>query len=36
VNLSNLLDREYLTSCSGGFCEFGDRRTIYASLRYNW
>lgn len=36
VNLSNLLDREYLTSCSESFCEFGDRRTIYASLRYNW
>jgi len=36
VNLSNLLDREYLAQCDFANCEYGDRRTIYASLRYNW
>lgn len=36
VNMSNLLDREYLTTCYGGSCFYGDRRSVLASLRYNW
>jgi iron complex outermembrane receptor protein len=36
VNLNNLLDHEYLTTCYGGSCFYGDRRSVLASLRYNW
>ncbi|OAI21911.1 TonB-dependent receptor [Methylomonas koyamae] len=36
VNMSNLLDHEYLTTCYGGSCFYGDRRSVLASLRYNW
>ncbi|MBL1265183.1 TonB-dependent siderophore receptor [Methylomicrobium sp. RS1] len=36
VNMSNLLDHEYFTTCYGGSCFYGDRRSVLASLRYNW
>ncbi|CAD6880363.1 hypothetical protein [Methylomonas albis] len=36
VNISNLFDREYVTTCGEGSCYFGDRRNVLASLRYNW
>jgi len=36
VNMNNLLDKEYLTTCYGGNCFYGDRRSVLASLRYNW
>lgn len=35
VNASNLLDKEYVTSCWGS-CYYGPRRTVLASLRYRW
>jgi len=36
VNMANLLDHEYFTTCYGGNCFYGNRRTVLASLRYNW
>ncbi len=36
VNMSNLFDEQYFTTCFGGSCFFGDRRTVLASLRYTW
>ncbi|MDO9105481.1 MAG: TonB-dependent siderophore receptor [Methylovulum sp.] len=36
VNMNNLLDREYVVTCGGASCYYGDRRTVLASLRYNW
>ncbi|MGY6277540.1 TonB-dependent siderophore receptor [Methylomonas sp. MgM2] len=36
VNMNNLLDHEYFTTCYGGSCFYGNRRTVLASLRYNW
>ena len=36
VNMTNLLDKEYLVSCGEGSCFYGERRTVLASLRYNW
>jgi iron complex outermembrane receptor protein len=36
VNMSNLLDHEYFTTCYGGSCFYGDRRSVLASMRYNW
>jgi iron complex outermembrane receptor protein len=36
VNMSNLFDREYLSTCGEGSCYYGDRRSVLASLRYNW
>jgi len=36
VNMSNLLDREYVVTCGGDSCYYGDRRSVLASLRYNW
>jgi len=36
VNMNNLLDKEYVTTCYSGNCFYGDRRSVLASLRYNW
>lgn len=36
VNMNNLLDKDYFTTCYGGNCFYGDRRTVLASLRYHW
>ena len=37
LNASNLLDREYISSCSSTTaCYFGNRRTVLAGLRMNW
>lgn len=36
VNISNLFDREHVTTCGEGSCYYGDRRNVLASLRYNW
>lgn len=35
VNMSNLLDRDYLSACGEGSCYDGDRRSVLASPRYN-
>lgn len=36
VNMSNLLDRKYVVTCGGDSCYYGNRRSVLASLRYNW
>lgn len=39
VNVSNLFDKTYVTHCinaTGGSCNYGARRTITASLKYEW
>ncbi|ABD07968.1 TonB-dependent siderophore receptor [Rhodopseudomonas palustris HaA2] len=37
LNVNNLFDKEYYSSCSSTYyCQFGNRRTILAGLRYRW
>lgn len=37
LNVNNLLDKEYYSSCSSGFyCQYANRRTVLAVLRYRW
>ncbi len=37
VNASNLFDKKYVSYCaSGAFCTFGLRRTVYATIRYQF
>ncbi|WP_430390148.1 TonB-dependent siderophore receptor [Dyella sp. 20L07] len=37
LNLANLLDKSYVAACtSSTSCNFGVRRTIYASASYDW
>lgn len=37
LNVWNLADKEYYSSCSSGFyCEYGDRRTFLAGIRHRW
>jgi iron complex outermembrane receptor protein len=37
LNLSNLLDKTYVSACtSDATCNFGVRRTVYASATYDW
>jgi iron complex outermembrane receptor protein len=37
VNMNNVMDNEYIATCTDGFsCYYGARRTVYATLRFNW
>lgn len=37
LNVTNLLDKTYYSSCSSGFyCQYGNGRTVLAGLRYRW
>lgn len=37
VNIRNLLDRKYTSSCSYNvYCQYGESRTVTAGLRYSW
>jgi iron complex outermembrane recepter protein len=37
LNVANLLDKSYVAACTGvTSCNFGVRRTIYASATYDW
>jgi iron complex outermembrane receptor protein len=37
LNVTNLLDEEYYSSCSYGFyCQYGNGRTVIAGLKYKW
>ena len=37
LNVHNLFDKEYYSSCSSGYyCQFGNRRTVLAGMRYRW
>jgi iron complex outermembrane receptor protein len=36
LNVSNLLDKTYVASCSYGTCNYGLRRTVYGNATYSW
>ncbi len=36
LNVRNLADKVYLTSCSSGACYFGDERRVTATATYRW
>jgi iron complex outermembrane receptor protein len=36
LNVQNLADKEYLTSCGGGNCYFGEQREVAATAIYRW
>jgi iron complex outermembrane receptor protein len=37
INVSNVFDKEYYSSCSSNFyCEFGNRRTYLVGVRHRW
>lgn len=36
VNANNVFDKEYISTCDGFYCYFGDRRNVLASVNYKW
>lgn len=36
VNANNVFDKQYLSTCDGFYCYYGDRRNIMASVDYKW
>ncbi|MFJ5299750.1 TonB-dependent siderophore receptor [Pseudomonas sp. NPDC088368] len=36
VNANNVFDKEYISTCDGFYCYFGDRRSVLASVDYKW
>jgi len=36
LNASNLADKHYISSCSDGFCNWGQGRVMLAGLKYQW
>ncbi len=36
VNMNNIFDNKYVSTCAGGSCYYGLQRTVYATLRYGW
>ena len=36
VNANNVFDKQYLSTCDGFYCYYGDRRNIMASVNYKW
>ncbi|MCY1367399.1 Ferrichrome outer membrane transporter/phage receptor [compost metagenome] len=36
LNVHNLFDEEYVASCDEGWCQYGERRTVFGTLRYTW
>ncbi|WP_296253783.1 TonB-dependent siderophore receptor [Pseudomonas sp. UBA4194] len=36
VNASNVFDKEFISTCDGFYCYYGDRRTVLASVNYKW
>jgi len=36
LNAKNLFDKEYLATCDGFYCYYGDPRSVIASLDYQW
>lgn len=36
VNANNVFDKEYLSTCDGFYCYYGDRRNVMASVNYKW
>ncbi|WP_333992339.1 TonB-dependent siderophore receptor [Pseudomonas sp. S3(2024)] len=36
VNATNLFDRDYISTCDGYYCYYGDQRSVIASATYKW
>lgn len=36
LNVSNLFDKTYVTCLSNNFCNYGNGRAVYGSLKYRW
>ncbi len=36
VNANNVFDKEYIATCDGFYCYYGDRRNVLASVNYKW
>jgi iron complex outermembrane receptor protein len=36
VNATNLFNKDYLSTCDGSYCYFGDQRSVVASATYQW
>lgn len=36
VNVRNLFDKEYIAACDYGWCQYGERRSAFATLKYKW
>ncbi|YCH24064.1 TonB-dependent siderophore receptor [Pseudomonas sp. D1-3] len=36
LNAKNLFDKEYLATCDGSYCYYGDPRSVIASVDYKW
>ncbi|WP_166366302.1 TonB-dependent siderophore receptor [Pseudomonas akapageensis] len=36
VNATNLLDKDYISTCDGFYCYYGDQRSVVASATYRW
>ncbi|MDH4565343.1 TonB-dependent siderophore receptor [Pseudomonas sp. BN414] len=36
LNATNLLDKDYISTCDGFYCYYGDERSVIASASYKW
>ncbi|MBK3472815.1 TonB-dependent siderophore receptor [Pseudomonas carnis] len=36
VNATNLFNKDYMSTCDGSYCYFGDQRSVVASATYQW
>ena len=36
LNATNLFDKEYISTCDGSYCYYGDQRSVVASATYQW
>lgn len=36
VNANNLFNKDYLASCDGYYCYYGDQRSVVGSVSYKW
>ena len=36
LNATNLFNKDYISTCDGSYCYFGDQRSVIASATYQW
>ncbi|MBS7844784.1 TonB-dependent siderophore receptor [Pseudomonas fluorescens] len=36
LNATNLFNKDYISTCDGSYCYFGDQRSVVASATYQW
>ena len=36
LNANNVFDKQYISTCDGFYCYYGDRRTVLANVDYKW